>query len=397
MKRKSYYIIFLVLAVCCREKFMPQINAPSTGYLVMEGIINSGAGPTNILLSRTNKIADDSLQYENGAIVQVEGNDNSTYDLAEKGNGMYSSDQLNLSNSQQYRLRIKTTDGKEYLSDFVSVKNTPAIDSVGWRYGNDGLHIYLNTHDPQNNTRYYYWNFDESWEYHMPFVPQLKLVDTQYGFYLPKTFALVRADYDPSLYACWNTDHSTQILLGSSAKLSEDIIGNAPIAFVPNGSAKLSVMYSILVKQYALSTDAYAFLQRMKKNTEQTGSVFDPQPAELKGNIHCTSNPGENVLGFVTVCPEQTKRIFIKSIEVPDWNYHSECHEDTIDAKITPIEKWEGEGYIPVDIVTQHADTSRFGDPTRPRPPIIDTYTIARPECTNCTLTGSNIKPSFWP
>ncbi|MEO5998783.1 MAG: DUF4249 family protein, partial [Chitinophagaceae bacterium] len=55
------------------------------------------------------------------------------FPLADKGKGVYSADALNFNPVQKYRLRIKTAAGTEYLSDYVELKKTPAIDSVNWK------------------------------------------------------------------------------------------------------------------------------------------------------------------------------------------------------------------------------------------------------------------------
>jgi hypothetical protein len=79
-------------------------------------------------------------------------------------------------------------------------------------------------------------------------------------------------------------------------------------------------LYSINVRQYSLSKGRYEFLQRMKKNTEGTGSIFDAQPSELSGNIYCTTN-NDPVIGYIDVCPVQEKRIFVDPNKVPNWPY----------------------------------------------------------------------------
>ena len=150
------------------------------------------------------------------------------------------------------------------------------------------------------------------------------------------------------------------------------------MTFIPQGSIKLGVKYSILVKQYALTADAFNFLEDVKKNTEQTGSVFDPQPSALKGNIHSISNPGEPVIGFIRVCNEQTKRIFIRNSELPGWDYHSPCFEDTVLNDPKSIEQADGSGLVP----TRFISLSKF----------LATYK----NCIDCTLSGTNIKPPFW-
>lgn len=53
-----------------------------------------------------------------------------------------------------------------FVSDYVSVQNTPPINSVGFKINTDGLLIYANTHDSTNKVQYYRWDYDEEWEFH---------------------------------------------------------------------------------------------------------------------------------------------------------------------------------------------------------------------------------------
>jgi len=376
---------FLVILFACREKFTLPVKSPPTGYLVVEGFINTGVGPTDIILSRSNIISDQTIHYETGAEVQVEGNDNSIYGLTESGPGVYHSDQLHLGNAEQYRLRIKTISGGEYLSDFTEVRSTPPIDSITWqrKQDGDGVQIYANTHDPAENSRYYYWNFLETWEFHMPYVPKLKYDTIFFPPPQPSIAEVSEIPPDSSYYKCWSNESSTAILISSSTKLSKDIISEFPIEFIPPASIKLSVKYSILVSQYTITEDEYNFLQIMKKNTEQTGSVFDPQPSELKGNIHSTTDPNEIVVGFINASSLQQQRIFISNDQVPGWNYNSECYLTVIANDDMHVRQAIGAGWVP--IVPKDFSSGA-----------VDSFYAAIPLCSDCRKTGYLAKPSFW-
>src|ERR687897_3509142 len=116
--RHFVYGILLVLAAGCKEKFDLPTDSPDTGYLVIEGVISPGPQTTRIDLSRTNKTNSSAKRFEKGALVQVEGDDNTVQTLLETFDGAYTS-VLNINSAKQYRLRIKTGDGKEFLSDYV--------------------------------------------------------------------------------------------------------------------------------------------------------------------------------------------------------------------------------------------------------------------------------------
>jgi hypothetical protein len=75
----------------------------------------------------------------------------------------------------------------------------------------------------------------------------------------------------------------------------------------------------------------------MKKNTEGTGSVFDAQPSELVGNIHCTTNATEPVIGYIDICTVQESRTFIKNSQVPNWNFVTPCIKTEIPNNIDSI------------------------------------------------------------
>jgi hypothetical protein len=383
-----YFLVLIVIISGCKEKYLPPITSPPTGYLVVEGYINSGQQPTSIMLSRTTKLYDPvQIVYEPNALVNVESENNETFPLYDNGNGMYvSSGPLNLNGSVKYRLQIRTLDGKEYVSDFVAVKRTPEIDTVSWQRENDGgVKIYVNTHDDQNNTRYYRWKFEETWEIHSRWLSNLAFV------FNPTTGNAEGLVYrnpqqldDSSIFKCWQTNIPSNIYLGSSEKLSSDKI-YLPLVPIEPHSEKLSVLYSIHVRQYALDHDAYLFYSKIKKNTEQVGSIFDAQPSELQGNIHCVGDPQEIVVGYVGVSEEKDSRIFISNDQLPGWNYAPDCPQIVFHNESGDIQNAAGLSLTPT-----HPDKlDAFGG-------IIDFKASPTP-CVDCTTKGTNVKPPFWP
>ena len=384
MRIKLLGIFILIIAISdgCKNEFRPSVQSPATGYLVVEGFINS-AGPTSISLTRTTKLYDTVRDVnEHNAIVSIEGQNNESFPLYESGNGTYISNALNLNSNEKYRLKIKTQDGKDYASDYTSYKTTPDIDSLSWTRDNTGVKIYINTHDDQTQPGYYYWKYEETWEFHSRY--QSSLVWVYIGNNpIPVGVAYKYPDQsvDTSIYKCWKTINSSNINIGSSEKLSKDIIYSQIISIEPE-SEKLSVLYSLNVRQYALSNDAYYYLQKLKKNTEEIGSIFAAQPSELTGNIHCLTNPSEIAIGYVEVSQEKDKRLYIKNSELPNWNYQALCQ--TI-------------------IVNNNADdikNSGAGLPTVPFQVglgIVSFYVSPDPNCVDCTLIGSNARPAFWP
>jgi hypothetical protein len=385
---KTTCIIFsaLLAITACTKPYNPPAIKSVTGYLVVEGVINTGSDSTKFMLGRTvNLNSAATTAPVTGAQFVIQGNDNSSYTLTGNSAGIYTSSPLNLDNTKQYRVEIKTTDGKEYQSDYVPVKLTPAIDSVAPVIESSGLQINLNTHDPANNTRYYRWDYTETWEFHAEYSSD----------YISNGDSVVYRQPSQQIYFCYSNDNSTNILLGSSAKLTQDVITAAPITFIVSTSEKVETEYSILVRQYALTSDAYNFWTNLKTNTEDLGSIFDALPSQINGNIHCVTDPNEPVIGYISASTIQSKRIFVYNTSLPlSWvtTYPYTCGLDSFLLRTTTgnqenqyfnYNKGAIKGaWVPISAITELST--------------VIGHTGTDPECGDCSIRGSLIKPSFW-
>lgn len=376
MTRYRTFFLLLLLSAGCRQAYEPPAIKAPNHYLLVEGVINAAPdSKTTILLSKTRNLTDTILSNpEPLARIQIESKGGTTYSLAEQTRGTYTIDHLTLNRNESYRLNILTAGGKQYLSDYVPVKLTPPIDSLTWKQQND-VTIYASTHDPLDKARYYRWDFVETWQYHAALMGNFGLgVSNGLIFYR-----------DPSTqqYNCWTTAASTDIVLASSVRLSGDVIDHAPIAFIPQNSGKLGIRYSTLVKQYALTEEAYKYYEILQKNTQQLGGLFDAQPGQLQSNIHSVSDPAEPVIGFVAACLVQEKRLFINGADLTNWNVpvpFVSCQLMTIGQNPVNFQIWD------------YADTTY-----QPFYFVTGGIVIAKKDCLDCERKGgSSKKPSFW-
>lgn len=377
MRIKIFLTCFIiVVGFACKDPYKPDVVSSSISNLVVEGVLNAGTGPTTIRLTRSFKLDDTArLRGERNAQVSVEGKDNTTRQLIMNGDGFYTSQGLNLVINNEYRLRIVTANGKEYLSDYVVAKKTPLIDSIGWDRDDKGVQLYANAHDDANDTRYYRWDYEETWEIRSYYYALFK-----YG---GNSNVVPRDNRIESVFTCWKYDKSTRIILGSTARLQSDIISKGPIVFFPNGDERLAVRYSILLRQYAIDKQGYEFYEMMKKNTENIGTIFDPQPSEINGNIHSVSDPKELVIGYVSASVIEEKRFFISRSELPGWKFEEDCPE------ILVLNN-------PDSILAAHEGGGSFygaiGMGARP-----SYYQVSTLECVECPARGGSlIKPSYW-
>ncbi|MBP7555071.1 MAG: DUF4249 domain-containing protein [Chitinophagaceae bacterium] len=368
---------FLLLGTGCRDPYLPDVVARAPNYLVIEATLNAGQGATNVRITRTTQIDRTSaITGEANAVVTVEGKDNSSVSLSYQGNGLYVHPNLNLAIGNEYRLRVKTTNGKEYLSAYVVAKTTPPIDSVTWgRSATGGVDIMVNSHDETNKTKYYRWEYDETWEIRTYYF-------SKYIYENRRVRERVMPAEDVSV--CWRNRSSANILVGTTNRLQSDVISKMPVTGFSNGDDRLSVRYSILVRQYALDKDAYEFYDLLRKNTESIGTIFDAQPSEVKGNITCLTDPAEPVIGYVTASSVEEQRIFINASQVPDWRFPQICEVQTV----TPdsvFYYFEILGYSPYE-----ADIP-------PGTNVPKAYFGSYGVCVDCTKrNGTKTRPSFW-
>ncbi|HEY0054869.1 MAG TPA: DUF4249 domain-containing protein [Pedobacter sp.] len=336
--------ILLIITICfpsCKVPYEPVVDKSSQDLLVVEGYINTGGGPITIKLTRTLDVkTPPSADGETGATLKIEGEDGSSISAVTNSSGL-ATFATTLNNPQRYRLLITTRSGRRYGTPFLENKQTPEIEQIGYKADSVGIQLYVNTEDKTASTRYYAWAFDETWETIAAFVrgPALN---------------------PPPRPICWPTAKSTSIYIASSLNLSADRINEFPLVFIDGKSEKLSRMYSINVFQYGLTKEAYDYLGKMKKNSEQIGSIFDPQPSYLTGNIQCISDPSEKVIGFISCGVIREKRVFISPSEISkinsNWIFSHPCNF-----------------LIPLP------------DPPPPYPEL----------CYTCE--GTRIRPSYWP
>ncbi len=372
----SFFIFIACIVFNCKKPFNPVPLTARTNYLVVDGVINTGAnGVTAINLSRARSLSDSTYNVlpESNAVIIIESSTGAAYQLHEATPPAYISDPLNLDISQTYRLHITTSNGEQYLSDLVAVKQSPPIDSITWQQ-DDGVHIYANTHDATNSTTYYRWDFTETWQHNARY-------ETTYGV---SNGLIFNRDSTNSIYKCWSNNNSTSVILGNSVALSRDVISKQPITTIPADNEKIAIRYSILVRQYALTPDAYKYWGIIQNNTLAIGTLFDVQPSQLHGNIASVSDKSEPVLGFISAGSVQEKRIFINYADLVNWTVPpSQQNCDIVKIPQNPLDFR----------IYNYPDTS-FSPYYFITPGII---AITKNICLDCRYQGgSNVKPSFW-
>lgn len=359
----------------CVEPFDPPVQDVNVNFLVVDSYLNTSQGHATVRLSRASVLHEATATLpETGAQVAIEDISNNTFLLHETDEGNYELTDAGLATQSQYRLYVRTEDNKEYRSAFVTPTNAPAIDSVNWRARADGVQIVVDTHDETAQSRYYRWDFIETWEYRSPLSSNFKLVNGIPIYRSP----------EEQIYVCYRSLPSTQINTASTVRLSEDRVSDYELTFLPRGTQKLGVRYSILVRQYTLSREAYDYWEQLKRTTESLGGLFDPQPGKVVGNISSISDPDDIVLGYFDAGSVQEKRIFIRFLDLPadlkTTTPFEECSEESIGvAEVATLPSF----YLITSQITEGI--------------VVVGYRYTSIPCADCRYQGGSVtQPDFW-
>lgn len=378
MKKKNSILKFLIFVAIatflwrCKIPYYPPVNAKQTNFLVVEGYVTANT-PTVIKLTHTRVVSQyDTARAlpETGAKLVVEDDHGDRYSLTESDAGIYTMGTVYLDSTYKYSLYISTSSGKEYQSDFVPFESSPPITGIDQALKQSDLQVYVKTQNQNNNSRYYRWAYQETWEYHTPYVSGFEYIPAS-NMVVPRT---------SEVHICWVTDNSTNVVLGSSVGLQDNNVHSALVYFTDH-DRRLSVLYSVLITQYVLDSAAYKFWQAMKGNSEDLGSIFSTQPNQTRGNVHNISDSSETVIGYVGAGNTTQYRGFVYNNSLPStWNRPTACV--SIFVPEDSLAFYFGAGLIPLYQAFQHGEKG---------------YDGSFEKCADCTYLGTTTKPSFWP
>ena len=377
----------MALLSACTDSYLPDVLQNPEGFLVVDGFINP-QGITIFKLTRTYAIgAKTAPPAEAKATVYVEEESGPRYALRESPAGTYASaGALALNPTKRYRLHLNTAGGQEFASDYVAVKITPPLDQVKWQITPDGLGVYLSTHDDTKRTQYYRLETDETWEITPVYSPAI-----EYNFGI-RNIAV------PFPRLCYGNAHSTVVQLEKTTSYTEDALVDYRVRLLPSNSERLFTRYSLLVQQHALTKEEYGYWEQLRKNTENLGTLFDPQPSQLTGNVRCLTNPNTPALGYVGAHSLAEKRIFIARTDLPRSQRVLSGYESCIPPDTVYLDRPNPPG--PPAVILQSAFAAQQFlpiDPVRNAQNVLIGYTGKDRNCIDCRTRGTVVKPSFWP
>lgn len=370
----------------CVEPFDLEVPGGST-FLVIDGLITDQAGPYTVKLSSSSDLALNEFAPVRNADVSIQEEDGIVEFLTEQSEGEYSTAMNGIQGQpgKRYRLEITRPGGAVYQSEWVLLKPSPTIDSVYWRFETketeagtlEGVQLYLDTHDPNNNNTFYRYEWTETWQYTVPFPASFEYL----GNFQTKFIQVNRS--------CYISQASSTISIASSSKNALDIISEHPLLYVSTETNRLTHRYSIDVTQFALNENEYTFWKGLQETSSESGSLFDTQPQSVAANVKNLSNPNEPVLGFFSASGVTSHRIFIDREELPV-PLGITSYTDACDLERIPFTDPFGE-----DRILNNGQGKVFYEYYGLISPI--GWLLTPAECSDCTVVGGSVeKPTFW-
>ena len=365
--------------------------------LVVNATMTNELKQQEVLLTRSFRFDQDEAMGEEDAQVSISVSDGQVYTFEEDSPGKYiSSDIFGGELNKEYTLNITTNDGRTYISEPMSlpVANTSIDNLYAERIvnddGEDGITIMVDSFDPSGTSRLYRHEFIETFKIIAPFWSPLDAVVVIEGISTITIDAILREQEER---ICYGTDREKNILINTTLGLSEDRLSQYPVRFINRDNYILTHRYSVLVRQYVQSPQAFSFYETLRGLSQTTGNVFsEDQPGFLQGNISSLDDPRENVAGFFEVAAVDEKRIFF---DYEDFFPGEESPPYVADCVISAPTTQGSFGQRPL-LNLIYDDKIRFYDFNTGQIPGGGPYLVVRKECGDCTALGSNKVPEFW-
>ena len=387
--------------------------------IVVEATITNQNKQQEILLSRSFRF--DSVPVkESGATVMVSDDLMNTYSFSESEPGQYKSQSSFAAQpNRNYLLSITTSNGKKYASKKMHLTQSTPIDNLYVEgdfneNGIEGVSVYVDSYDPTGSSKYYRHEYEETYKIIAPLYSTEELLSNGVEFPILQDdqpdwdaiqdlidFLVTRQSRPDQEQVCYKTINSNNIKLVSTTDFIEDRLDKYRIRFVGKSNSEIKHRYSILVRQFVQSREAYVFYETLS-NFAQSENVFsENQPGFLEGNIFSV-NDNETVFGFFEVVSVDEKRIFFNFEDVfpnqPFPPHFVDCDEiytpPLLRESLDQSHDWINSPLV--DAINAgfqfyEENTENFSSPLGPGP-----YGLVLGPCGDCTFLGETSVPDFW-
>ncbi len=390
------FIIIILISNSCVEPFDIK-TLTFENALVIEATITNEFKWQEINLSRTFRLDEEVPLFETNADVKITDDSHNIYNFHETIPGKYVSvAAFSAQPNIDYQLLITTSDGKSYASHPTKLTNITQMDNVYASrevddLGFENMSIFVDSFDPTGKSKYYRYEYEETYKIVAPKWNAYDLVvtDNAYPWTIDKVFK-TREER-----VCYKTLHSNSIIQTQTNGLSKDRILKFPVRVLSRENTIISYRYSVVVKQYVQSLDAYTYYKILNKLSGSESLFSQNQPGFFNGNVFSVDNLNEKVVGFFEVSSVSSQRIYFNFQDFfpnePLPPYFTKC--STFGPQAIP---WlPGEESDLVELILR-GTVKYYMNNLEPSYSNPGPYLLVMAECGDCTKYGNNVKPDFW-
>lgn len=398
--KKTFGLSMLLLLLSgCVEEFRPETKNFES-ILVVEATLTNELKRQEIFLSRTRTFEDVLTNREENAGVRITDDSQNEFVFTETQPGKYVSDvPFEAVPGSSYQLEITTSNGRNYASSpalmgqAIEMQDVYAERIIN-QNNNEGMAIFVDSFDPTGNSRYYRYEYEETYRVIAPdWISTDVEGEPTPPFAQPTCNVTISPEpRSPDKRICYPTDFPNNVIITSTNNFDEDRVQRFPVRFINRNNYIISHRYSVLVRQYVISPEAYDFFQTLQDFSE-TESVFsDTQPGQLINNITSIADVDEPVLGYFEVASVSERRIFFNY----DDFFPGETlppYADPCTRVAPPLQDRETDCVLRPLI---EAETFLYLRENSEPTPRIGPFIVVPRVCGDCTVLGTNELPEFW-
>lgn len=297
------FMLATFMLYCCIDVI--DVRVSGEGLLVVDGLVTDADEAYVVRLARSSSFDNSNVIRgfnipEIGATVAVIDDQGGYFNFTEAEAGSYKCVNFRGQVGMSYQLFITLKDGRTYQSTWEEIPVPVSIERIEASFrvietlftnaaGNvrvnrvEGFDVFVTVTDPGSSNNYYRWKLSGIFEF-------FSITDS------------------PDVNRCWvpleRLESGLMIADDSriQGKMFRELIGRMPY--------ERPTRFLATVRQENVSEKAFSFWRKLQDQQVNTGSLFDPTPTPVRGNI-VGQDPSEVVLGYFATASVSTARLLV--------------------------------------------------------------------------------------
>lgn len=250
--------------------------------------------------------SDNIMAPVTGAVVRVLDDAGESYNFAETDAGIYTRE-MRGEVGKAYHVEVKTAGGKTILSHpAVLQKSSPMLPATGKVFEDTTIST---SGELTRHTRFSLaLNADVSSLQSTPFLRWRAMGEYQFWENYPNHIN------DKICYIKNNVDFNNIKIL-DTRELANGLLVNEPF-LTTSYNYRFAFMFCFHLFQYTISEEEYKYWEDVRDIINIDGSLFDPPPGTVKGNLYNPGDSNEQILGYFSVAGVSYRRDFFDGISL---------------------------------------------------------------------------------